>query len=51
MVARMNNATSLTLGFILVAFFGADWLFNDALIATFLGRRMIELIELIAFWR
>ncbi|WP_179379807.1 hypothetical protein [Jannaschia marina] len=47
----MNNATAAVLAFLLVAFFGADWFFNDARILTFLGRRLIDLIEYIAFWR
>jgi hypothetical protein len=47
----MNNMTAAILAFLLVSFFGADWFFNEAQAATFLGRRMIDLIETVAFWR
>ncbi|SFI37813.1 hypothetical protein [Jannaschia pohangensis] len=47
----MNNMTAVILALLLIAFFLADYLFNGAGIATFLGRRMIDLIEYIAFWR
>ncbi|CTQ50892.1 hypothetical protein [Jannaschia donghaensis] len=47
----MNNATAAILALLLVSFFGADWLFNDAEIVTFLGKRLIELTEYLAFWR
>lgn len=47
----MNNATAAVLAFLLVSVFGADLLFNDAALLTFLGRRLIDLIEYVAFWR
>ena len=50
-VAAMNTATSLGLGFVILAFAGADYLFNDATALTFLGREMLNLVEYVAFWR
>ncbi|MEM8849716.1 MAG: hypothetical protein AAGE03_06730 [Pseudomonadota bacterium] len=47
----MNNAIAATLAFIVVSLGLADWLFNDAAIWTFLGRRLIQLTEYLAFWR
>lgn len=47
----MNNTTFAILAILLVSFFGSDWLFNDAQIAMFLGKRLIDLTEQIAFWR
>lgn len=47
----MNNATAATLAFLIISVFGADLLFNDTALLTFLGRRMIDLTEQIAFWR
>ena len=49
----MNNATATAavLALALVALFALDWLVNDGLILTFLGRRLIGLTETLAFWR
>ena len=49
--APMNNATAAVLALALMALFALDWLMNDGLILTFLGRRLIGLTERLAFWR
>ncbi|MEM7643061.1 MAG: hypothetical protein AAF366_11090 [Pseudomonadota bacterium] len=47
----MNNATAAILAFLLVSLGLADWLFNDGAIWTFLGRRLVQATEYLAFWR
>ena len=47
----MSNATAVVVAILLVSVIGADWLFNDAQGLNFMGRRLMDLIEYIAFWR
>ncbi|SEL26052.1 hypothetical protein SAMN04488526_2284 [Jannaschia helgolandensis] len=47
----MSNATAAVVAILLVSVIGADWLFNDAQGLNFMGRRLMDLIEYIAFWR
>lgn len=47
----MNIATAAVLALLFGSILGSDWLFNDARVLTFLGRRMIDLTETVAFWR
>ncbi|MEL6587579.1 MAG: hypothetical protein AAFY65_04715 [Pseudomonadota bacterium] len=47
----MNNTVALVLGFILLSFGLADWLFNDGSVWIFLGRKGLTLLETVAFWR
>ncbi len=47
----MNNATAAALALLIVALLAADAVLNDAGALTFLGRRMIQLTEYMAFWR
>lgn len=47
----MNNLTAIIIAALLVFLGLADWLFNDATVWTFLGRRLIQLTEYLAVWR
>ncbi|UWQ16974.1 hypothetical protein [Jannaschia sp. M317] len=47
----MTNLTALILALLLIAFVLADALFNGGGWMIFLGRRMLLLVEALAFWR
>ena len=47
----MTNTIAVALGGTIVVFFGLDYALNDSDAAVFLGRKMLELIEWVAFWR
>lgn len=46
----MTNKIALSIGLVLVAFLALDWIFGFGL-ALFLGRRLLDLISLVAIWR
>ena len=47
----MTNTIAVVLGILLVAFFVGDQMLFDGSILIFLGGKLGELIEYIAFWR
>lgn len=47
----MNNATAATLAILIVVALLADLALNDAETLAFLGRRLIQFTEYLAFWR
>ncbi|MGI3210794.1 hypothetical protein ACROSR_06705 [Roseovarius tibetensis] len=47
----MTNRIAIILAIVLMALLGGDWLYNDSAAVIFLGRKLIVLIEYIAFWR
>jgi len=47
----MTNRIALTLIVLIGLFLAADYVYFGAEWAVFLGRKLIELIEWIAFWR
>ncbi|CTQ34221.1 hypothetical protein [Jannaschia rubra] len=47
----MTNSVAALLAVLIVVLIGADWALNDADALTFLGRKLVELIEYMAFWR
>ncbi len=47
----MTNQLALVLAIMVCAFFGADYILMDGAISLFLAKKMMELIEWIAFWR
>lgn len=49
--AQMNNRISLILGIIIVVLILLDVTFNSSNAITFLLRKLVDLIEYLAFWR
>ncbi len=47
----MTNTISIWLGLLIVAALGADFFLYDWTYTVHLGRKMLELIEYLAFWR
>lgn len=47
----MTNTLAIGLGGIILAALGADLFLNDSAATLFLGRKLIDLIEYLAFWR
>ncbi len=47
----MTNRLAIILGFLVVALFVTDWAFFDGTLPVFLGAKIADLIEYIAFWR
>jgi hypothetical protein len=47
----MTNTLAIGLGGIILIGLGADVLLNDSQSTLFLGRKLIDLIEYVAFWR
>ncbi|PWJ19168.1 hypothetical protein [Jannaschia seohaensis] len=47
----MTNKIAIGLGFVLLAFILADIFLNGSEALLFLARRLLRLIELVAFWR
>ena len=47
----MTNTLAISLGGIILLALGADAVLNDSAATLFLGRKLIDLIEYLAFWR
>ena len=47
----MTNQIALALAILVIAFFGADYLILDGAMSLFLGKKLLELTEWLAFWR
>lgn len=47
----MTNTLAIGLGGIILVALGADFILNDGQSTVFLGRKLIDLIEYVAFWR
>ena len=47
----MSNGVALVLGAVLALLLLADWLWFEAAGLVFLGRRLADLTEYLAFWR
>ncbi|GAW33566.1 hypothetical protein RA2_00606 [Roseovarius sp. A-2] len=47
----MTNRIAIILGLIIVAGLGFDMIRNDSAGLVFLGRKFIEFVEYLAFWR
>ncbi|VVT23091.1 Thiamine biosynthesis protein ThiC [Roseovarius sp. EC-HK134] len=47
----MTNTIAIGLGGIVLVAIGADVILNDSQSTLFLGRKLIDLIEYVAFWR
>ncbi|MGB3179722.1 MAG: hypothetical protein WBC68_09530 [Albidovulum sp.] len=47
----MTNWIAIALALIIVGLFVADYVWLDQASSVFLGRKFIEFIEFIAFWR
>ena len=47
----MTNQIALGLGALILLFFGVDYLVYQWDLTVFLGRKLVELIEWMAFWR
>lgn len=47
----MSNGVALGLGLIVAGLLMADWVWFEAAGLVFLGRRLADLIEYLAFWR
>ncbi|MDF0597422.1 hypothetical protein [Psychromarinibacter halotolerans] len=47
----MTNTIAIVLGLLLVAFFAYDGLQMDWAMTVFLGRKGLEFVEWLAFWR
>ncbi|WP_297773033.1 hypothetical protein [uncultured Roseovarius sp.] len=47
----MTNTIALSLGAIILAGLGLDLIFNDSNALIFVGRKLIDFIEYLAFWR
>ena len=48
---KMNNRISFILGLIIVVLILLDVMFNSSTAMTFLLRKLVSLIEYLAFWR
>ena len=49
--AGMTNKLALIIGLIIVSIFAADLFYFGWNLHLFLGRKMVEFIEYLAFWR
>lgn len=47
----MTNLIAISLGGILLVAFGLDIILNDSAAVLFVGRKLIDFIEYLAFWR
>ncbi len=47
----MTNTIALGLALLILAIFAADFLWFDGVLPVFLGQKMLELTEYVAFWR
>ncbi len=47
----MSNRIAIILGAILLGLIGADIAMNDSAGLVFAGRKLVDLIEYLAFWR
>ncbi len=47
----MTNSISIWLALLVFAFFGVDFYFYDWQLSVYLGRKMLDMIEYMAFWR
>jgi hypothetical protein len=47
----MTNTIALYLGVVILGAFGLDLLANDGQVVVFLTRKLVGLIEYVAFWR
>lgn len=47
----MTNTIAIGLGLFILAGFAADYLFFGGTLPVFLGQKIVELTEYIAFWR
>ncbi|WP_421704543.1 glyceraldehyde-3-phosphate dehydrogenase [Aliiroseovarius sp.] len=47
----MTNQIALVLAILVIAFFGTDFLIMDGSMSLFLGKKMLEFTEWLAFWR
>lgn len=47
----MTNTTALVLGLLLLGFIGYDMIANGGSALLFLGKKLFEFIEWLAFWR
>ena len=48
---RMTNQIAILLGALILIGLGLDWAFGDWNATLYLGRKLAELIEWMAFWR
>jgi hypothetical protein len=47
----MTNLIAISLGGIILVALGLDIIFNDGTAVLFVGRKLIDFIEYLAFWR
>ena len=47
----MTNTIALWLGALILGFLALDFLYLDWNVPVFLGRKLLELVEWLAFWR
>lgn len=47
----MTNRIAVVLGIVIAALCAIDLMLNNGQVLLFLGRRLLELIEWMAFWR
>ncbi|MFU8779017.1 MAG: hypothetical protein ACNA7M_15350 [Roseovarius sp.] len=47
----MTNTFAIGLGGIILLALGADFVLNESQATLFLGRKLLDLIEYLAFWR
>ena len=47
----MTNRLAIILGFMVVALFVVDWAYFGGTLPVFLGGKLADLIEYVAFWR
>lgn len=47
----MTNLIAISLGGIILVALGLDVIFNDSTAILFVGRKLIDFIEYLAFWR
>jgi len=47
----MTNTISIWLAFAILGFFALDYFYLDLNAPVYLGRKLLELIEYLAFWR
>ena len=47
----MTNTISIWLGVLIVAFFAADYFYFDMAMSFLLSRKLLDMIEYMAFWR
>ena len=49
--AQMTNQIAIILGSVILIGLGLDWYLNDQTGTLYLGRKLADLIEWLAFWR